>query len=214
MLVSISMRQLFSMASLEELVLERITIKDIYDEYLLDLEVEHEGEYGQKIIDKPYRLGFNKHNMAICPLHDDTDPSLGLIKDRKNKKILLCHCFGCGATANAIRFYQRLINLRKIKSELKPHEVMTYSGALKILATKVGVSEKDVVERVLDPNDIIMTREIKLIRNMRKYNIRDFENALLSLRMSDYNSSNKAIMLNRNLIQLIESMEEDKNLWK
>ena len=46
-----------------------------------------------------------KGNMAICPFHDDKDPSLSL-SDEKN----VFNCFGCGAKGDIIEFIRRLEN--------------------------------------------------------------------------------------------------------
>lgn len=46
--------------------------------------------------------------MAICPLHDDHDPSLGLIKGKHGG--LLAHCFGCGWTGSVSAMHRRLMS--------------------------------------------------------------------------------------------------------
>ena len=50
----------------------------------------------------------NHNRTVICPLHDDTDPSLGLMNHRFLPKVKLYHCFGCNSTGDIIRFHQRI----------------------------------------------------------------------------------------------------------
>ena len=50
----------------------------------------------------------NHQRTVICPLHDDTDPSLGLMNHRFLPKVKLYHCFGCNSTGDIIRFHQRI----------------------------------------------------------------------------------------------------------
>lgn len=188
------------LSSLEELVLEKITVFDVYNEYLVDYEVKSED--GTKW-SKPYAEGFHKDKKSLCPLHGDTDPSLGDMRDKK-RRITLYHCFGCGRTGDAITLYQHLVNKRYIDIGKAPHEYITRREATRRLASKLGISEKDVVEKVLDTTNIFIEREIKLMESMKKYTIRDFENSLLAVRMSDYNTANKKILVNRNLIRLLE----------
>lgn len=49
-----------------------------------------------------------KNNMAICPFHDDHDPSLGLIKHKFLSNVMIYHCLGCGSAGTVVRFHQRI----------------------------------------------------------------------------------------------------------
>lgn len=50
-----------------------------------------------------------KGNMAKCPFHDDTNPSLSLSNEKG-----VFHCFGCGVKGDLITFYKKL---RELKNE-------------------------------------------------------------------------------------------------
>lgn len=54
-----------------------------------------------------------KGNKAVCPFHNDTNPSLSLNNDKG-----LFHCFGCGESGDIVAFIQKLDNL-KWKQEKK-----------------------------------------------------------------------------------------------
>ena len=52
---------------------------------------------------KPLDKRFSEYSLyssrtVICPLHNDTDPSLGLINHRFLTDVKIYHCFGCGAS--------------------------------------------------------------------------------------------------------------------
>lgn len=76
------------------------------------------------------------HNYeAICPFHNDTNPSLKISVEKK-----IYHCFVCNAGGNAITFVQK-------------YEKISFFEALKKVANMVGISdpsfeEKKVVSRV------------------------------------------------------------------
>ena len=50
-----------------------------------------------------YGLTVNRHGMAVCPFHDDHNPSMKL-DDR-------FHCFGCGEDGDVIDFTAKFFNL-------------------------------------------------------------------------------------------------------
>lgn len=57
-----------------------------------------------KITDIAKKYGLKvKGNKAVCPFHNDKDPSLSL-SDEKG----LFHCFGCGAKGDIVTFYKML----------------------------------------------------------------------------------------------------------
>lgn len=62
-------------------------------------------------IAKKYRLKF-KGNKAVCPFHNDKDPSLSL-SDEKG----LFHCFGCGAKGDIVTFYKMLQEVKDGESK-------------------------------------------------------------------------------------------------
>lgn len=51
------------------------------------------------------RYSFDKSKTVVCPLHDDNDPSLGVIVSRGKERF---HCFGCGAWGTVVDFAERI----------------------------------------------------------------------------------------------------------
>ena len=71
-------------------------------------------DYYDKVIHNldPKYMGRSLHvnRTVICPLHEDNDPSLGLMNHRHLKDVKLYHCFGCNSTGTIIRLHQRIVS--------------------------------------------------------------------------------------------------------
>ncbi len=83
-------------------ILSRTSVSDLFSRYT---EVKQSG----------------KNTMALCPFHQEKTPSLSISEEKG-----LYHCFGCGASGNAISF---LIEYRK----------MNFREAIEELAHQVGI---------------------------------------------------------------------------
>ena len=66
---------------------------------------------------------------AICPFHDDTNPSLKISVDKQ-----IFRCFVCGTSGNALGFIQK-------------YEKITFIEALRKLANMVGIKDPRLEER-------------------------------------------------------------------
>ena len=58
-----------------------------------------------------FGIGVNKHGMALCPFHDDHNPSLKL-DDR-------FYCFGCGASGDVIDFTAKFFGISLHSAAIK-----------------------------------------------------------------------------------------------
>ena len=70
-----------------------------------------------------------KYYKALCPFHGEKTPSFFIYPEKKRY-----HCFGCGATGDAIKFVQE-------------YEKITFIDALKELASRYGVSIQFLSDR-------------------------------------------------------------------
>lgn len=69
-------------------------IPDYYDRYI-------------SVLDEKFRkFSLNKDKLAVCPLHDDHDPSFGIIKHKTLPKVMIYHCLGCGRAGTVVRLHQ------------------------------------------------------------------------------------------------------------
>lgn len=71
-----------------------VNIADYYSQYIQHLEKKY-GEYS-----------LHGSKLVVCPLHNDNDPSFGLINHRFLKGVKMYHCFGCSKSGNVIRLHQ------------------------------------------------------------------------------------------------------------
>ncbi len=67
----------------------------IFEDFKNIVSLEQVAEY--------HGLEFNKNNKAICPFHEDKNPSLSLHSSKQ-----FARCFGCGVTVDAIELEYKL----------------------------------------------------------------------------------------------------------
>lgn len=77
-----------------------------------------------------YGIPVNSHGMAVCPFHDDHNPSMKVDDN--------FYCFGCGATGDVITFTSRLFGI-------------TPASAARKLAMDFGISLEEHSEYPLIP---------------------------------------------------------------
>ena len=81
---------------------------------------------------------------VLCPLHDDHDPSLGLMHDRGRPKVMLYHCLGCGSAGTVVRLHQR-VESKYHNRELSAHDAcMELCKLFDIPIPEQGVEEDDI----------------------------------------------------------------------
>ena len=84
--------------TLTEYILENVSLFDYYDNFITTLD------------DRFKEYSYNNSKLVLCYFkdHEDINPSMGWIHDKHNRDIKVCHCFGCGRTANVVRLHQML----------------------------------------------------------------------------------------------------------
>lgn len=112
---------------------------------------------------------------AICPLHDDHDPSLGVIKSKKIKGVLIYHCFGCGSSGTVIRFHQRV--------ELLYHNrKLSVDDACRELCQMFDIPIPNMEELADDDYEGKFAERSRRIDIGGKYSFRDYSSELLGIR--------------------------------
>ena len=87
---------------------------------------------------------FDMGRTVLCPLHDDHDPSLGLMHDRGRPKVMLYHCLGCGSAGTVVRLHQR-VESKYHNRELSAHDAcMELCKLFDIPIPEQGVEEDDI----------------------------------------------------------------------
>lgn len=120
-----------------------------------------------------YPLGFGQE--AICPLHDDHDPSLGILKSRKSGSVVF-KCFGCGRTGTIVDFH------RAVRSKYDGVKLDEKSAVLE-LCKMYNIPEPELKDLASEDYEKKFELRMKALDNWNEaYSRRDFADALLKMR--------------------------------
>lgn len=156
------------------------TVTDYYDRFV------------HKLGDKYQKSSFTKDKLVLCPFHADVNPSMGLIKDKIDKKIEIFHCFGCGAGGDVVKFHRRFVNLteqRNISLETASKEVARIYG--------ITIDESKVEDEL---KNLLGAKEIEVEKNLGVYNFRSHSANLLKLRMVQEEMSLQDLAVNLDVL--------------
>lgn len=133
--------------------------------------------------------------VVVCPLHNDHDASLGLMRDRNNKGVLRYHCFGCGATGTVVNLHQHI-------TKQKTGKTLSLLEAARELATLYNI---EVDEDSLDSVDTSIssyyaertTSTEDILANSMRPSIRNYQRNFQKLRRAkDAGIDNGALIQN------------------
>lgn len=128
-------------------------------------------EYYKKIVVpiNPNRYRTKSDKMFVCPVHNDHDPSLGIIRSKDGD---ICHCFGCNFWGNVVELHQR-VSKRHFKKYLSEEE------AVRDLCKIFKVDFEELPKEDLNSNINRGTRqELELEKSMERFDIGDFQRLL------------------------------------
>lgn len=130
---------------------------------------------------KPYSYYNNKLVLCFFKDHQDVNPSMGWINDRHLKGVKVCHCFGCGRTANVVRLHQI------ISSEYFDKELTEKESCLELAEMfKVPLDDFNFLED--EDYEVKYQSNIKRIDKLQnRYSMQEFKNSLLSIREQGVN---------------------------
>ena len=138
---------------------------DYYDIFIkpLDKSFEPYSDYNQ--------------NLVLCYFkdHDDVNPSMGWIKHKYLRNVKVCHCFGCGKTADIVRIHQ-------ILSSQYLNKTLTEREACLELADMFSIPLDDFEADSEDPELNYRRNLRKIDRLKNRYTIREFTQAIQPLR--------------------------------
>ena len=101
-----------------------------------------------------YGLTVNRHGMALCPFHDDHNPSMKL-DDR-------FYCFGCGEDGDVIDFTAKFFNLSLPEAAEKLVE--DFGNGAELPASPAPPQPPDPAQRC---HDVLLQMEVQLHRQKR-----------------------------------------------
>lgn len=124
-------------------------------------------EYYKKVV-KPINKKFwiKSDKMMVCPLHDDINPSMGIIYDSEGKE--LYHCFGCNRWGDVVDLHKK-VSKRLLKKYLSEEEALKDLCRLfNVPYEKVDINNQKKVE------DDDVRRELAIRDAIEKFDISDY----------------------------------------
>ena len=104
-----------------------------------------------------YGLTVNRHGMALCPFHDDHNPSMKL-DDR-------FHCFGCGEDGDVIDFTAKFFNLSLPEAAEKL--VKDFGNGAELPTAPKPPKPPDPPDPAQRCHDVLLQMEVQLHRQKR-----------------------------------------------
>ena len=141
-------------------------IMDYYSKFVVPLDKKFNGQV------------LAPSHLAICPIHDDHDPSFGVMKDKRHEGVYLFHCFGCNQTGDIVSLHQKVQKYWK-KRSLKEEE------CCKELCDLFNIPlPTDQVLQGDSPEERYSKRYNSIDKLSKRYNEAEFSRNLLNIRCS------------------------------
>ena len=157
-------------------------IEDYYRDNIIPLDIKFKGQV------------LTPKHLAICPIHEDTDPSFGLMKARNQEGVYLYHCFGCNQTGDIVSLHQ------KVQKNFKDRK-LSVDEASKELCKIFNIpipTANDLIDE--SPEIKYMKKFNSIDKAINKYSESEFNRNLMSMRMTGKIDLNK---LNFECVKLI-----------
>lgn len=150
------------------------------------------------------KYSYYTSNLVPCFFkdHPDNDPSMGHIKDKRLKNVRVCHCFGCGRTADVVRLHQIL------NQQYKNRELSEYDSCME-LAAMFNIPIEDFEELDEDDYEGRHQRNLqKIDRLAEHYTMRDFSQELMHLRETSVPGEIDLNKLNSACVRMIATVKQ------
>lgn len=156
-------------------------------------------EYYKKVVVpiNPSRYIMKSDKMFVCPVHNDHDPSLGLIKSKKGDT---CHCFGCNFWGNVVELHQRVMKRHKKKYLSEDEAIRDLCRIFNVDYEKVPKAEG--IEGIKDKS---IRQEIALDESLEKFDIGDFQRLIYEGKVE----GRPIGYFNALVMTMIDSLEEE-----
>lgn len=130
-------------------------------------------KYYEKVVIpiNPKRYHTKSDKMMVCPLHDDHDPSMGVIHSAKKGEIF--HCFGCGRWGNVVELHQGVSKRLKGK-------YLSYNESLRDLCRLFNINYSEIEDlEDRESSDSEVRQELALEEAISRFDISDFKQLFL-----------------------------------
>ena len=131
-----------------------------------------------KPLDKRFdSYSYYKDKLVLCYFRDhaDVNPSMGYIRHRKFKGVTVCHCLGCGKTADVVRLHQILA---------KQYHGLDLTECVACLAIaelfSIPIDDEVIGEEDYEKAYVRDIRKLGVLSN--RYTIREYNQTLLDIR--------------------------------
>lgn len=129
-------------------------------------------DYYEKVvmpINKKFRV--TKGDKFICCLHDDTDPSMGIIKSKKKGEIF--HCFGCNSWGTVIDLHKR-VSLKYFNKRLD--DDLAKRELCEIFNIRYEALPKEDDYKFENIQDKSVRKQYAMAEALNRFDIADFKN--------------------------------------
>ena len=133
-----------------------------------------------KPLDKAFeRYSYGRDKLVLCFFkeHDDINPSMGYMRHRTFKDVVICHCLGCGRTADIVRLHQIIehqYHNRRISEDEACRELAKIYD--------IPIEEEEIGDEDYEKMHVRNMRRVDSLS--KRYSVRDYSRALLDIRKS------------------------------
>ena len=136
-------------------------------------------EYYDKVV-KPInkKFSYSKNGKYICCLHDDKDPSLGVIHNKSKGEVF--HCFGCNAWGTVVDLHKKESLKyfgKSLDDTLAVRELCDLFG---IKYSSLPLEDTSEFERVADKD---IRKELAVKEAINRFGIDDFRDGIIAGKM-------------------------------
>lgn len=155
---------------IKDFILSNVTLEDYYEKFI-------------KTLDKRFEAhSYLTSKLVLCFFkdHHDLNPSMGFIRSRSNPNIKMCHCFGCGRTADVVRLHQ-ILSSQYFNKELDEKQACVELADM----FGIDISNEELLAQDAD-YEAKFNAKMKSVNQLSKgYSIQDFKSAMQQIRSRD-----------------------------
>jgi len=126
-------------------------------------------DYYKKVVIpiNPKRYWIKSDKMMVCPLHDDINPSMGIMIDSSGNE--LYHCFGCNRWGSVVDLHKKVTRQLKRRYISDEESLKELCNIFDVSYDSVSIPENNVIE------DIDIRRDLAIKEAQGKFDISDFQ---------------------------------------
>lgn len=150
------------------------------------------------------QYSYYNSNLVLCYFkdHADVNPSMGWIKHKYLKGVKVCHCFGCGKTADVVRLHQ-------ILSKQYLDKDLTEKEACLQICDMFNIPVEDFEDLSDEDLEKQYVRNLNKVEKLKKhYTIREFSQGVMDVRTSNPMGKADLNKLNSECVKMIATVKQ------